>query len=384
MLGSFLQFFVHHIENVIELLFVFIALFTLFLLYRSFKKDKEDVDFDVNAAQGLEEILQKELATEDEFLGIAVNTSSPTAPAQATQSAATTTSFVAPSADQAAAVKEKEQMIAQLNEKLKMLEASSKNQTPDNSKDYEKKITELKEKLAEYEIIEDDIANLSFYKTENTRLKDELARLGVKSPAGPAPKLEQTPGSQLAVMQTQGIDTTKIVVSGGGGINKIETNASVTTMGSPPAPEKENVIAFPKSQVVEPPADIMKEFEAAVKQKNDLETAASKVLSTKKLSQLTVAEDDEPAPPPPKIQANENDLLKEFSDAIGAKPAPTPAPTSTQAPGFVAESANSEKLLSEISKMGTEPAPPKKPLTEEDESKKLINEFEEFVKKSTK
>jgi hypothetical protein len=40
-----------------------------------------------------------------------------------------------------------------------------------------KKITDLEARLAEYEIIEDDIANLSLYKEENTRLKNELDKL---------------------------------------------------------------------------------------------------------------------------------------------------------------------------------------------------------------
>lgn len=52
-----------------------------------------------------------------------------------------------------------------------------------------KKIQDLEGKLAEYEILEDDIADLSLYKEENARLKAEVARLsdGAPPPAAAAP-----------------------------------------------------------------------------------------------------------------------------------------------------------------------------------------------------
>ncbi len=42
---------------------------------------------------------------------------------------------------------------------------------------YLEKISELEAKLAEYEVLEDDIADLSLYKEENARLKSEMERL---------------------------------------------------------------------------------------------------------------------------------------------------------------------------------------------------------------
>lgn len=53
------------------------------------------------------------------------------------------------------------------------------------------RIEELEAKLAEYEILEDDIADLSLYKEENTRLRGELERMrgGAPAPAAaPAPE----------------------------------------------------------------------------------------------------------------------------------------------------------------------------------------------------
>jgi len=54
------------------------------------------------------------------------------------------------------------------------------------------RIKELEEKLAEYEILEDDIADLTLYKDENSRLRAELDK--VKGVTTPAPTLSSRPG----------------------------------------------------------------------------------------------------------------------------------------------------------------------------------------------
>jgi hypothetical protein len=56
-----------------------------------------------------------------------------------------------------------------------------------------KKIKDLEARLSEYEIIEDDIANLSIYKEENARLKNELGKL--KNGASPAAPTAPTVGA---------------------------------------------------------------------------------------------------------------------------------------------------------------------------------------------
>ena len=55
------------------------------------------------------------------------------------------------------------------------------------SKEHLERISELEAKLAEYEVLEDDIADLSLYKEENARLKTELDRLK----GGGAPSAEE-------------------------------------------------------------------------------------------------------------------------------------------------------------------------------------------------
>lgn len=60
--------------------------------------------------------------------------------------------------------------------KKAVAEAQSKSESADVAT-YLKKIKDLENRLAEYEILEDDIADLSLFKEENARLKEELARV---------------------------------------------------------------------------------------------------------------------------------------------------------------------------------------------------------------
>ena len=73
-------------------------------------------------------------------------------------------------------VLEKDKAIAELNKKLTQGGGGEGGGDSDDS-DLMNKISELEARLQEYEIIEDDIADLSLYKTENEKLRAELERL---------------------------------------------------------------------------------------------------------------------------------------------------------------------------------------------------------------
>lgn len=60
------------------------------------------------------------------------------------------------------------------------------------------KIKELETKLAEYEILEDDIADLSLYKEENTRLRVELEKIKGGGAPSAAPPANAAPVAEVA------------------------------------------------------------------------------------------------------------------------------------------------------------------------------------------
>lgn len=79
-------------------------------------------------------------------------------------------------------VNDLEGQIEQLKRELEQARAKERSRSENSvsKEDYDalqEKVTELQARLAEYEIIEDDIADLSMYKEENARLKAEITRL---------------------------------------------------------------------------------------------------------------------------------------------------------------------------------------------------------------
>lgn len=81
-----------------------------------------------------------------------------------------------------------QQELSQRNQEVEKLKAAPPPATSTAELDQHlKKIKELEAKLAEYEILEDDIADLSLYKDENARLKEQLEKLKSGAPAEAAP-----------------------------------------------------------------------------------------------------------------------------------------------------------------------------------------------------
>ncbi len=123
--------------------------------------DKPDFDF-----SKIEESLKKILSQTHNTIAT-VSTQAPNADGTAAAGA---------SSEDVAALK------AELDSRVKMIEALTRQvesaKGDDSSPELLSKIKTLEGKLAEYEIIEDDIADLSHYKEENARLKKEIE--GVK------------------------------------------------------------------------------------------------------------------------------------------------------------------------------------------------------------
>lgn len=127
-----------------------------------------------------------------------------------------------------------EQEITQLRE-AKAASGESAVSPSGDSEALKNKVRELEGKLAEYEIIEEDIADLSAYKAENVKLKEELEVL--RSGEGPA-----SPTEELAV-------------------DAAPSEPEVAAEESPSEPEPEQAAAPEPEAVSEPEPVLEAEFE---------------------------------------------------------------------------------------------------------------------------
>lgn len=112
-----------------------------------------------------------------------------------------------------ALIAEREKMIAELQAALASAKAAASEAPSGSSVDpiamleLQNKVRDLEARLAEYSIIEDDIADLSMYKDENARLKAELEVLRVQTGTSPAGTVASVGSSEPAVEPaTPGVD----------------------------------------------------------------------------------------------------------------------------------------------------------------------------------
>jgi hypothetical protein len=164
-LEKFISFVTHHNEAIIQWLFFGILLLAGTLIARSIFGKKEEVSQNQTTGNDLHSALEKILAQTTKLESISVDKLS------------------APSNPQAeAAVAALKVDLAVREKELAELKAKGGSENSDATAGLSARIKELESKLSEYEILEDDIADLSLYKEENSRLKSELDR--VKGGAG--------------------------------------------------------------------------------------------------------------------------------------------------------------------------------------------------------
>lgn len=226
-------------------------------------------------------------------------------------------------------------------EDMKIAAASQPSAEPSGLSNEEKakleaQIRELQAKLSEYEIISEDIADLSFYKEQNIKLQKELEGLkGNREPAAAAP-----PPASAPVASTPSPPAAPIV--------------------EPVAPKPEPEIVG-RSKAAEAPAapeavstavddDLMAEFAAAVeKQKGGGEPEAPAEEAAVDLGQM--------------------DMDKMLAEAATIPTADVPEVDAEKALGT---GVDENKILQEAAALGGVTA----------EDKKLMGDFENFVKKS--
>ncbi|MGE0763723.1 MAG: hypothetical protein AB7N80_10635 [Bdellovibrionales bacterium] len=177
-------------------------------------------------------------------------TSSPSAVVEtATVGSAVSATAAAEAAVQVAKLQSELTARAQEVESLKAKISSTPAAEPVDISGYVKKIKDLEGKLAEYEILEDDIADLSLYKEENAKLKSELQRLGGDAGAVAVAAPEPGPAPAAEVVD-------------GGAEPSPEPAPDPALSAAPPAPPEDPAAA----PVVEPAATVEAKPDALVEQ----------------------------------------------------------------------------------------------------------------------
>ena len=157
-------------------------------------------------------------------------------------------------------LKEKEKAIEDLK---KIAPVNAASGPSDESKKLEEKIKELEGRLQEYEIISEDIADLSFYKEENNRLQKELGEAKGGSSAA-IPKASESSSPKIEATAIPAVNETATVSA-----PVIEAPAPIPASTTAPAPTTEPSIPAVSASEKVIDDDILKEFAAAVEgQKN--------------------------------------------------------------------------------------------------------------------
>lgn len=194
---TFVELLVKNNVLIIEVLLGIIIFSVAFLSFRLFfRKAEEEIkgSVDDQALKAIEASLKKVLETSELKASVSSNVSS---------GGSIDDQFVEKLEQE---VSTKSKLIEELQEQLQTVQAqaAASASTGSDTAQWKEKAAELEAKLAEYEIIAEDIADLSQYKEENARLKAEIEALqaggAVAAPAGapaPTPVAETAPAAAV-------------------------------------------------------------------------------------------------------------------------------------------------------------------------------------------
>ena len=383
-LENFIQFIIRHNALLIQSLVGAIVFFVLFLAYRSFLSAKANEGKPTQTSGGanlgdIEETLKK-------LLEKAGNV-----PAVGSAQAAAAGPDSAPLIGEIEVLKKKLEERQSEIEKLKSAPAPAGATAADAG--LSDQIKELQAKLAEYEIISEDIADLSFYKEENAKLQKQLEEAKASGGSVPAP-------SAAAPVAP--------------------TPVAAAPTPTPPPPEPPPAIeeptpvveaAAPSEPTVEPGLEIVPEpmaepAAAASEPEVPLVTVPlpppPEPVAAASLPSAIPPKDGEPAPAPEANPEGDAEVMNEFAAAIeqqrlnsdpNAKPAPAASTDGTlgqmDMDRMLAEAAGLEKVKSEGAGNALEGTLDANKLLQEADSMeivkpedaKLMGQFENFVKK---
>lgn len=190
-MDSFLHFFTDaaYIKAIIYALFGLILILSMVLTFIKIKYDEPDSK---SSLKDIEDTLKKVLDQTKGGVGLAANGEG--APESLSDLGAEGEARAALSAEELEVLKkELEEKHLEIEELKNAAEAGAGKVNDEEHQAAMKKLAELEGKLQEYEIIEDDIADLSLFKDENAKLKKEIE--GLKSGGG-APTATEEPATE--------------------------------------------------------------------------------------------------------------------------------------------------------------------------------------------
>lgn len=201
----FLSLFILHDTLVVSLLVVGITIVVVMLLLMTSKSPESVVKSELGGNDNVETALRRVLG-EQRWL-----------------QAGATTGSVAPGDQKKIGelemeVLEKDRKIAELNKQMTHSGGMSEAIQAGDQSELLEKLAELEARLQEYEIIEDDIADLSLYKTENDKLRKEIEKLksqigGAVPVSTPAvEEIEEDPAVEpMQTAEPEGVDGADLV-----------------------------------------------------------------------------------------------------------------------------------------------------------------------------
>ena len=287
----FLLFWSHHNQTIIQVLIVLTLIFIVALVFLTLFGAKDEhieksSSSGINITPDLEKSLQKMLENQTQAKSAVFDFSKgPSADATPTPTGGAplaSAEAVAQLEKMRAEMATREKAMNDLRAQLEQAQAEAqKGGAGGSSSGLEARIKELEARLAEYDIISEDIADLSRFKEENEKLKKQIAQMGTQAAAAPvAVAVAPEPAPAPVVMAAPGV--------------------------APPAPPAAELTPVPPVAAAEPTPeasaiiddDLMKEFAAAVENQKTT-TAAT-------------------APPPPPTAENE-DLMGQFENFVQKK-----------------------------------------------------------------
>ena len=247
----------------------------------------------------------------------------------------------------------------------------------------EARIKELESKLSEYEIISEDIADLSFYKEENQKLQKELEALKNAAPVAATPV-----AAPVAAQQPEA------EIVGKSKVEEVVTPPPAAVVEESPSFVDDDIMAeFARAveqQVATKPTQKQAVENSPVEEAAPVVAAAPDVVAPEAVVEVAaelpmdipaevpvevVAEAEQPAPveDAPAIEAEEVSGLGEMNlDKIVEEAQIIEAnPVESTDSNVLEESLNEDKLLAEADQLNVSP-----------EDTQAMGQFEEFVKKS--